>query len=248
MDAIFLSDAHIRTHDDPNLPPLLAFLEHARGTERVFIVGDLFDTWFAFKRAVFEEYVPLLGALDALRRSGTAITYITGNHDFEMGRFFTEILRADVRDTEMRLEEDGRRAFIAHGDMANPADKKYRRLRRILRSRPIRWLGRNLPPAWVWAIAQHMTEHYTGEDIARRMPLAEIFRSYAGAKHADGCDTVILGHLHVPVMEETGDPARTYVNLGDWMRHRTFLRWRKGLLELRRWEWPEGRERTASTE
>ena len=146
MDAIFLSDAHIRTHDDPNLPPLLAFLEHARGTERVFIVGDLFDTWFAFKRAVFEEYVPLLGALDALRRSGTAITYITGNHDFEMGRFFTEILRADVRDTEMRLEEDGRRAFIAHGDMANPADKKYRRLRRILRSRPIRWLWQGLFP------------------------------------------------------------------------------------------------------
>jgi UDP-2,3-diacylglucosamine hydrolase len=243
MDAIFLSDAHIRTHDDPNLPPLLAFLESIRGIERLFIVGDLFDTWFALRRAVFEEYVPLLGALDALRRSGSALTYVTGNHDFEMGRYFTEVLGADVRDTEMTLEADGRRAFIAHGDMVNPADKKYRRLRRILRSWPVRALGRNLPAAWVWAVAQHMTEHYTGEEIARRMPLAEIFRSYAAAKQADGFDTVILGHLHIPALEESPDPPRTYVNLGDWITHRTFLRWREGRLELRQWAWPGGEER-----
>lgn len=240
MDAIFLSDAHIRTHDDPNLPPLLAFLESIRGTERLFIVGDLFDTWFALKRGVFDEYVPLLGALDALRRSGTAITYVTGNHDFEMGKFFTNVLRADVRDTEMSLEADGRKAFIAHGDMVNPADKGYRRLRAVLRSAPVRWLGRNLPPAWVWAIAQHMTNHYTGEEIARRMPLAEIFRAYAASKLSNGCDTVILGHLHIPAFKES--PQGIYANLGDWIQHRTFLRWRNGKLELRRWLWPTGKE------
>ena len=246
MRAVFISDAHIRGQDDPSLPPLLGFLEHLSGSiERLFIVGDLFDTWFAFQRAVFDEYVPLLGALHALKRSGTRITYVTGNHDFEMGHFFTDILEAEVHDTEMTLEADGTRAFIAHGDMVNARDRRYRRLRRILRAGPTRWLGRHLPPAWVWGIAQMLTERYTGEEVAKRTPLRRIFADYAAAKRNEGFDCVILGHLHLPVFEQTRGPdgVRTYVNLGDWIKWRTFLRWDERYLALREWRWPEGEER-----
>ena len=149
MKAAFISDAHIADHRDPKIPPLLGFLEHLQGrVERLYIVGDLFDTWFAFPRAVFDEYVPILGALDALKRSGTEIAYVTGNHDYELGNFFENILAAEVHDTEFILEADGCRAFVAHGDMADPHDKSYRRLRWILRNRFTRWLARNLPPRW----------------------------------------------------------------------------------------------------
>jgi len=251
MNAVFLSDAHIRDSRDPNLPPLLSFLRHLKGrADRLYVVGDLFDTWFGFPRAVFDEYVPLLGALYDLARAETRLVYVTGNHDFEMGPFFERILRAEVHDTELRLEADGRRALVAHGDMANPHDRKYRRLRRVLRSGPVRRLGRSLPPAWVWRIAQHLTERYTGEDVARRTALPEVFRDYAAARRRQGFDTVILGHLHIPVFEESQGEggAFTYVNLGDWMAWRTFLRWDGGRLELRRWLWPEGEEAAFSGE
>jgi len=259
MKAIFLSDAHIRDHADPNLPPLLGFLEHVAGrTERLYIVGDLFDTWFAFRRAVFDEYVPLLGAIEKLKRSGTRIVYVTGNHDFELGDFFERFLEAEIHDTQFVLEEDGRRAFIAHGDMVNPHDRKYRRLRRILRARPVRWLGRNLPPSWVWRIAGRLTVRCTGDEIAGGVPLKEIFHEYAEELHRRGFDTVILGHLHLPQFEQRGaserldpppatpnlkPPAQAYANLGDWIRWRTFLRWEDGRLELRQWSWPEAVER-----
>jgi UDP-2,3-diacylglucosamine hydrolase len=256
MKAVFLSDAHIRDHADPNLPPLLGFLEHLAGrTERLCVVGDLFDTWFAFRRAVFDEYVPLLGALETLKRSGTRIVYVTGNHDFELGSFFEQTLEAEIHDTQFVLEEDGRRAFIAHGDMVNPHDRKYRRLRRILRARPTRWLGRNLPPSWVWRIARRLarqgglTVRCTGDEIAGRVPLKQIFREYAEELHRRGFDTVILGHLHLPQFEQRPAPARpespgpTYANLGDWVRWRTFLRWEDGRLELRQWSWPEAVEK-----
>jgi UDP-2,3-diacylglucosamine hydrolase len=253
MKAVFLSDAHIRDHADPNLPPLLGFLDHLAGrTERLYIVGDLFDTWFGFRRAVFDEYVPLLGAIEKLKRSGTRIGYVTGNHDFELGNFFERILEAEIHDTQFVLEEDGRRAFIAHGDMVNPRDRKYRRLRRILRARPTRWLGRNLPPSWVWRIAGRLTVRCTGDEIAARIPLREIFREYAEELHRRGFDTVILGHLHLPQFEQSSakhatqgeeEPAQTYANLGDWVRWRTFLRWEDGRLELWQWNWPEAVER-----
>ncbi len=241
MKAIFLSDAHIRDHEDPNLPPLLAFLDTLPGeVERLYIVGDLFDTWFAFPRAVFDEYVPLLGALERLHRSGVRIIYVTGNHDFEMGQFFTRILQAEIHESEFTLETDGRRAYVAHGDMVNPYDHKYRRLRRILRCRFTRWLGRSLPPSWVWRIARRMSHDFTGEEIARTMPLKDIFDEFARAKLSAGFDTVILGHLHLPSL--TRREGRVYVNLGDWVSQRTFLRWDNGELSFWRWDAAAKRE------
>ena len=117
-----------------------------------------------------------------------------------------------------------------------------------------------LPPAWVWWIARKLTVHCTGEEVAARMPLKEIFRDYAAAMHGQGFDTVILGHLHLPQFEEAvgrcgpdasagkctpegGCATQTTVNLGDWQRHRTFLRWEDGRLSLRQWSWPEAEER-----
>jgi UDP-2,3-diacylglucosamine hydrolase len=128
--------------------------------------------------------------------------------------------------------------------MANAQDHKYRRLRRILRARFSRWLGRRLPPSWIWAIGQSLAENYTGDEIARRMPLKKIFDEYAARKLAEGYDAVILGHLHIPAFTEAPG-ARAYVNLGDWLQWRTFLRWEDGRLSLRRWAWPEAVEQPA---
>lgn len=248
MKAVFLSDAHISDHTDPNLAPLLSFLEHVQGkVERLYLVGDLFHTWFGFPYAVFDEYVPLLGALHGVARSGARIIYITGNHDFEAGHFFEEILKADVHDTEVVVEEDGRRAFVAHGDMANPKDRGYRRLRRILRARFTRWLGRQLPPKWVWRIGGILSQKYSGKIwLTDRASLHEILNTYVARKYRQGFDTVILGHFHVPAFDRSDGPdgPHTYVNLGEWMRRRTFLRWDDGELRLMQWTWPEAVERT----
>ena len=234
MKAVFLSDAHIRDHRDPNLPPLLDFLDTLPGRiDRLYIVGDLFDTWFAFPRTVYTVYAPLLGALYRVRRGGARIVYMAGNHDFELGPFFTDVLEAEIHQTDLVVEEDGRRAYVAHGDMVNPADRKYRLLRRTIRSAPARWLGRHLPSGLVWHIAQSMTHRFTGEEIARRMPMKDIFAEFGARKLAAGFDAVILGHLHIPAFEERG--GKTYVNLGDWVTARTWLEWTDGRLALKTW-------------
>jgi len=246
MKAVFISDAHINDHTDPNLPALLGFLDHIKGrVDRLYVVGDLFDTWFGFPRAVFDEYVPLLGALHAVKRSGVRIVYVTGNHDFEMGHFFENILDADIHDTSAVLEEDGLRVFVAHGDMANPHDGKYRFLRKVLRARFTRWLGRRLPPSWVWRIGRMLTTRCTGEEVARRMPLQKIFNTYAAEKLRDRFDAVVLGHLHIPTFDESSDGGRQqiYINLGDWINWRTFMVWEDGRLDLKQWAWPEAEER-----
>lgn len=246
MKAVFISDAHIRGHDDPNLAPLIAFLEEIAGqVDRVVIVGDLFHMWFGFRHVVFAEHVPLLGALHAVRRAGTEIVYVTGNHDFEPGRYLEEILGAEMHDTEMVIEADGLKAYVAHGDLANAADRTYRRFRGMLRNPLTLWLARRLPSSWIWHIGQWMSVSCAGVRSDGPNPLAGVFRAHAREKLQAGYSTVILAHLHVPAFEQEGEGAHqtTYVNLGDWITQRTFLRWDDGQLSLRQWEWPGGQER-----
>jgi UDP-2,3-diacylglucosamine hydrolase len=243
MRAVFLSDAHIVDQDDPRLAPLIAFLRHIAGrVEQLFIVGDLFHTWFGFRHAVFAEYVPLLNALYEVRTAGTEIVYVTGNHDFEMGGYFTDILGAKVYDTEVAMEADGRNAFIAHGDLANRDDKAYRVLRFALRNRVTRWLGRNLPPAWIWHMGQWL-QRSCGNNDPRGDRYDPLFRAYADEKFRQGYDTVILAHSHSPVLETGDGGERTYANLGDWITRRTYLCWDEGRLSLKQWAWPEAEER-----
>lgn len=234
MKAVFLSDAHIRDHRDPNLPPLLDFLDTLPGRiDRLYIVGDFFDTWFAFSRTIYTVYAPLLGALYRVRRAGARITYLAGNHDYELGSFFTDVLEADVHQDGLEISEDGHRAYVAHGDMADPKDWSYRFLRGFLRSALARGLGRNLPPWMIWRIAQFMTHGFSGDESAQRERFRPMYDAFSAGKFAEGYDVVILGHLHIPTFEERG--GKTYVNLGDWVTARTWLEWTDGRLALKTW-------------
>ena len=54
---------------------------------------------------------------------------------------------------------------------------------------------------------------------------------------ADGdLDLIVLGHAHIPLLHEAA-PSRFYVNLGDWISHRSYLVLREGERpSLERWE------------
>ncbi len=81
MRTLFLADAHLRQEADDNYRLLMRFLAGLRGeTETLYILGDLFDFWIGYPRSAFPHYLPLLEALEELRRSGTRIVYLEGNH------------------------------------------------------------------------------------------------------------------------------------------------------------------------
>jgi UDP-2,3-diacylglucosamine pyrophosphatase LpxH len=40
-------------------------------------------------------------------------------------------------------------------------------------------------------------------------------------------DLIVLGHSHIPLLHEAG-PSRFYVNLGDWISHRSYLVLKEG--------------------
>jgi len=59
-------------------------------------------------------------------------------------------------------------------------------------------------------------------------------RSYAAGLISGGTDIVIMGHRHVPQLEQIG--SGIYVNLGDWITHNTYAVLAGGEISLLEWK------------
>jgi UDP-2,3-diacylglucosamine pyrophosphatase LpxH len=67
-------------------------------------------------------------------------------------------------------------------------------------------------------------QKYHNDQDAAPLP----FKAFAHQKFLEGFEVVILGHSHFPEEDEEWIDGRRclYYNVGDWMVHRSFLRFR----------------------
>ncbi len=233
MRAVFLADAHLRHPDDANYRALLAFLGEQEGrTDLLGLLGDICEFLVGYPDEVFPQYRPLFAALHRLQESGTRLVYVEGNHDFHLAPYFDRHLPCRLLTDGGVIDLDGQRVFVAHGDLANPADRGYRRLRALLRSTPLRLLLRTLPMALTRHIARRASaaSRRSGDDKRRRWPVRDILLPYAEAHLASGCQAVITGHFHQPFREQL--PGGELIALGDWISQYSYAVWEDGEFRL----------------
>ena len=217
MRALFLADAHLCKPSDPNYLALLAFLDEQCGkTDLLVLLGDIFEFWIG-KATVTENYAPLVDAFERMHRQGTKLVYVEGNHDFHLGPVFTHRLNCQVFPDGGSIELDGKKVFLAHGDLANPDDIGYRRLRKLLRCGLVRFLIRTLPNRLLMAIGDRAGHESRKSSVEQRRnsPAREILKPYAKAILATGCQAIVTGHYHQPFHEKLGDGE--LIALGDWI-------------------------------
>lgn len=237
MRDLFLADAHLRHPADENYRRLLAFLETQRGRVRtLYLLGDIFQFWLGYRHVVFAVYVPLLEELRRLREAGAAIVCVEGNHDFHLGPYFRDILGCQVLPDGGGIAIDGRRVFIAHGDLVNPADRSYRLLRKLLRSLPLRALKQMVHPDIAWAIGRWGSGQSGKKHAERRQRWVprEMLTAHAERRFAEGYEAVVTGHFHAPWLQRT--EHGTIVALGDWIDQFSYAVWENGEFRLEKYE------------
>ena len=216
MRAIFLADAHLRKPGDHNYRMMLDFLDEQCGTTDILVLlGDIFEFWIG-KNSVITDYVPLVDALERLHQQGTKLVYVEGNHDFHLGPVFTRRLECLVFPDGGSIDLDGKKVFLAHGDLANPDDAGYRLLRSFFRSDLVRFLIRILPNVMLQSIAVlagSLSKKSLGGQ--RDRPAREVLKPYAETLLAAGHQAVVSGHFHQPFHEKLGDGE--HIALGDWI-------------------------------
>jgi UDP-2,3-diacylglucosamine hydrolase len=237
MRKVFISDAHLRNEKDENYGILSDFLKGLAGnTETLFILGDLFEFWIGYPQVPFRHYLPILEHLRLLREAGIEIVYFEGNHDFHMGTFFEQTLNARIYSGPAVIDLDGKKVYLCHGDQVNDGDYGYRILRFCLHNRLTRWLIPFIPPFVASHIADRMgrasRKNHAGRNAKWDFP--SIIRGFANKRFMEGCDVVVVGHFHLPFLEETGSGcSKALISLGDWISHFTYGEWENGRLSLK---------------
>ena len=242
-DWVFVSDAHFTGQEREEIESFLRFLDRQKeGTGHLVILGDLFEFLFGFKNAStpsgsslsppsfpFPEYLPVFEGLRELSRVGIRIKYFEGNHDFFLHSFFRDWfgMEAEVYPDGSETHLGGRRCFLAHGDLANPSQWKYRFFRTVVKNgwmfRLIQRVGPRMSRRVASGMSSKSRQIYHAQGGRDR---SKPFRSFARRKFLEGFEVVLLGHSHFPekVVEWIDGKEYLYINVGDWATHRSYLR------------------------
>lgn len=218
--AYFISDLHLGARYrglDPDRETLvLRFLrDNAAGASHLFILGDLFEFWMEYGSYVPKAHFRVLAALEALTRSGVEVHYLAGNHDFNLGRFFADQLDVRVHADEIRMELQGRRLLLLHGDGLAATDGKYRFMKKVFRHPLANFAFKLLHPDWGMWLA-HALSGLSRDQHQNRPRKMDEYEAASRALLADGRQDIVMhGHTHAAFVKEF--PEGIYVNSGEWL-------------------------------
>lgn len=218
---IFISDLHLGLQPadtEKKKEDLLVKLldEVAFKADRLFILGDLFDYWFEYRRVIQKGFLKTLAGLQTLSEKGVEIHYIIGNHDFLHDDFFEkEIGIKKVYQDPFSITLDGKKFYLGHGDGLVKNDIGYLILKKILRNRFLQWIYSLIHPdfgIWIASFTSRTSREYT-----KAKNYGEVDGMFEEAKRKinEGFDYVIFGHLHQRKFEKHNNG--TYINLGSWL-------------------------------
>lgn len=227
----FLSDFHLGVPDQQTSlsreKRIVAFLDAIKEDAcMVFVLGDLFDFWFEYRKVVPKGYVRILGKLAELTDKGIAVHFFVGNHDMWMSGYFESELNISVYFQERSYEFNGKKFIIGHGDGLGPGDQGYKLLKTVFRNPFCQFLFGLIPPAVGISIAEYFSrksriatgnteDHFLGED---KEWLIQYCKSVLAK---DQVDFFIFGHRHLPIDVELNTTSR-YINLGDWVKYDSY--------------------------
>lgn len=205
----------------------------------LFVVGDLFDFWFEYKRAVPRGFVRVLGKLAELSDSGLPIHMFTGNHDMWIFDYLPKEIGLTLYRKPIEREWNNKKFYIGHGDGLGPGDHGYKFIKKVFANPFLQWAFARLHPnfgIWLADYFSRSSRSHTGDSdavflgddrewlvIYCKEILQKTFYDY-----------FIFGHRHLPLDISLSEQSR-YVNLGDWLKYYTYAEFDGTNLQLKKY-------------
>ena len=227
----FLSDFHLGA---PNAAAslqreklIVQFLQEIKEkTAALFIVGDMFDFWYEYKKVVPRGYVRLLGKLAEFTDEGIPVHFFVGNHDMWMRDYLQTELRIPVYFEPKDFTFNNKKFHIGHGDGLGPGDGGYKALKKVFRNPFCQWLFGLVPPQ----IGIGLADYFSRKSRAKTGSSEEVFLGEEREWLITYCkevlaqkklDYFVFGHRHLPIDYRLSEESR-YINLGDWINFYTY--------------------------
>jgi UDP-2,3-diacylglucosamine hydrolase len=229
----FVSDAHLGAPNKEGSlireKKLVSWLDKIQtDASHLFLVGDIFDFWFEYKRVVPRGFIRLLGKLQELAEKGIKLYFFTGNHDMWTFDYLQDEIGMQIFRKPQVFLINNKKYFIGHGDGLGPGDKKYKFLKSFFSSKFCQWMFARLHPNFAFWIAQgssnssrkthEKTDHiFMGEE-------KEMLVQYAKQQSkTNDFDYFVFGHRHLPLEIKINENT-TYFSIGDWITHFSYIK------------------------
>jgi UDP-2,3-diacylglucosamine hydrolase len=220
---------------------IVSWLTHIEDeASEIFLVGDVFDFWFEYKRAIPKGFVRLQGKIAALTDKGIPVHVFTGNHDMWIFDYLPKELGIKLHNAPVQRTFFGKDFFIGHGDGLGPGDKGYKFLKKVFRNRFCQWCFARLHPnfgIWLAEKTSKTSRVHTGNSDEKFLGeekewLIHFCREELKKKHYD---YFVFGHRHLPLEFDLSNDSK-YFNLGDWIHYCTYLVIDENGVALKKWE------------
>ena len=226
----FVSDAHLGhppAGESLNREKLLVkwLNEIKKDAHSVYLLGDIFDYWFEYRKVVPRGFVRLLGKIAELTDAGIPVHFFTGNHDVWIFDYLPKEIGITVHRDLLTIEINNINLLIAHGDGLGPGEQGYKLLKSIFTSKVIQWLFARIHPNTATGFAHRWSKHsrlskeashpFLGED---KEHLILFSKKKLKKEHFD---YFIFGHRHLPFDFMIDDGAHV-ICLGDWFVNFTY--------------------------
>lgn len=241
----FASDFHLgvdaRLTSQEREKQIVRWLEMAaRDAEAIYLVGDIFDFWFEYKRVIPKGFTRLLGKLAELTDNGIPIYYFTGNHDMWVFQYFEEELGIPTYRAPIEREIGGKKFLIGHGDGLGPGDHGYKFLKKVFSNKLSQWVFARLHPN----LGIHLGNYFSGTSRHKNKESAtflgedqEWLCQYANESiQTKDIDYFVFGHRHIPIDRLLKNGKSRYINLGEWLSHNSYAVFDGENISLERFE------------
>ena len=229
---VVISDVHLGTYGC-HAKELHRYLKSI-DPEILVLNGDIVDIWQFSKYYWPDAHMKVVQRIFKLLANGTRVHYLTGNHD-ELVRKFGEFSVGNLEiDNKLKLDIDGKKAWIFHGDIFDVTMKHSR------------WLAKLGAVGYDTLILINSAVNVISTRLGKgKISLsAKIKNSVKGAVKfisdfeqtatdiaiENGYDYVICGHIHQPVISSytNENGSVLYLNSGDWIENLTALEYHNG--------------------
>ncbi len=219
---------------------VVRWLEEVRkDASEIYLLGDLFDFWFEYKRAIPKGFVRIQGKIAEIADSGIPIYLFTGNHDMWIFDYLPKELGITLYREPITREYNGKKFMIGHGDGLGPGDHGYKFIKKVFANPLCQWLFARLHPNFGIWLANYFSkssrlanggadEVFQGED---KEYLIQFCKSTLEKEYFD---YFVFGHRHLPLEHKIGES--TYFNLGEWFNYNSYAVFDGEKMELKYFE------------
>jgi UDP-2,3-diacylglucosamine hydrolase len=227
----FASDLHLgmepRSESLERERWFVEWLEQIRHDAReLWLLGDVFDYWFEYRKVVPRGYTRFLGKLASLSDDGVEIHIFTGNHDVWIFDYLPGEIGLTVHRKPVTRSWNNKHFLIGHGDGLLASDRGYRLMQAIFRNRVLQWLYARLHPNGTIAFAQWWSRKsrdkkgsyvpFLGAEKEHQVRYAKKI-----LKKEPGMNYFVFGHRHVAFQIRLSKTSQVFC-IGDWISNFTY--------------------------